>query len=55
MQCDPNLERLFNFFEHFIFEMEVDLHLADNNNEKKRKFRATTAMQLLFDQLTTNE
>lgn len=54
MRCDPNLERLFNFIEHFIFEMGVDLDSA-NNNGKKRVFKSTTAMQLLFDQLNENE
>lgn len=56
MQCDPNLERLFHFFEYFIFEMDVDLNSgADNNGGKKRVFKPTTAMQLLYDQLEENE
>lgn len=49
MKCDPNLERVFKFFEHYIFEM------IDENDEKHRRFKPTTAMQLLYDKLFENE
>lgn len=52
MQCDPNLERMFNFFEHFVFEIGVD---SSDDNGKRRKFKPTTAMQLLYDQLNEHE
>lgn len=52
MNCDPNLERLFRFFEHYIFNIDDS---GESDSKKKRKFKPTTAMQLLFDQPFENE
>lgn len=45
MTCDPNLDRLFKFFDYYIFE------IGDYDGDGKRKFRPTAAMQLLYENL----
>lgn len=55
VKCDPNLERLFHFIEHFIFEIDVERTTPDSSDGKKRFFKPTTAMQLLYDLLNENE
>lgn len=45
MKCDPNLGRLFDFMDVYIFKIN------DSVNDGKKKFKPTTTMQLLYDQL----
>lgn len=55
MNCDPNLERLFKFCEHFIYKISGDAVLDNGEKSKVRKYKPTTAMMGLFDLLTKND
>lgn len=58
MNCDPNMERLFKFCEHFVYKINDCAVLNSGSNDemsKVRKFRPTTAMMNLFDLLNKDD